>query len=108
MRLNLSSTAWDGLVDLLVDREVIASTDDARIGYTGRGERDHGIGFTLDFPAGLLQLGAALAEAFTTIDALVELAADGYGVHDFLRSARTDNMGHGHIVYFPGHKVQGF
>ena len=107
MRLNLSSSAWEDLVNLLVDREVIASEDDARTGYTGRGERDHGIGFTIDFPAGALQLGAALAEAFNTIDALVEMAADGYGVHDFLRDARTDNMGRDTIVYFPGHKAQG-
>lgn len=107
MRLNLSSGAWQELVDLLVDRGAIANSDAARTGYFGRGERDHGIGFTVYPPAGSLKLGAALAEAFSTIDELVEMAADGYGVHDFLRQACTDNMGRGTIVYFPGHKAQG-
>ncbi len=106
-KLNLSSTAWMDLVDFLVNREALRDEDDARTGYTGRGELHHGIAFTV--PMGIaaqLRLAAALADAFREIDGLVELAADGYGVDDFLAEACGDTMGRDYIIYFPGHRAQ--
>jgi hypothetical protein len=106
-KLNLSTSDWEDLLDFLVNRAcALEDYDHARTGYTGRGERDHGIGFIVPDISHALRLAAALAEAWAEMDTLTELAADGYGVHDFLRDAREDSMGHGLIVYFPGHKAQ--
>lgn len=107
MNLNLSGTTWDDLVTHLVERGALRDQGDARSAYLGRGERDRSIAFNVPSSTGAqLRLGAALAEAFCEIDALVELAADGYGVHDFLNDACTDSLGQEVIVYFPGHTAQ--
>lgn len=106
MGLKLSSLTWDQMVDQLIEAEVLNSHEDVTTDYIGRGDRNACIGFTVgDFAATALQLGAALAEAFNTIPGLVELAADGIGVQDLLRTARTDSLGYGYIVYFPGTTV---
>lgn len=106
MALTLTGPTWNQLVDQLIEAEVITSHEDATTQYIGRGDREFCIGFTVgDFAATALQLGAALAEAFNTIPGLVELAADGIGVQDMIRTARTDSLGRGYIVYFPGHTV---
>lgn len=109
IKLNLSSSAWEDLLDFLINREMLEDTDQARPGYTGRGERDHGIAFVLpnDISA-QLRFAAALADAFREVDALVDLTADGFGADDLLRDAKIDSMGRDTIIYFPGHKAQAF
>ena len=65
--------------------------DDVRTGYSGRGMYGKTcVGFDLDGSSSLLGLGAALASVFP----------DTYT--EFLHRARTDGMGRGIIVYFPG------
>lgn len=107
-KLNLATSAWEHLQDILVGR-VLEDYADARPGYTGRGERDHGIGFVVGSDINVhLRLAAALADAWQEVDALIECAADGFGVDDFLRDAKSDSMGVNTIIYFPGHKAQAF
>ena len=105
-KLELSNTAWSTLLDFLFDRGVLEDYDDVYTDYTGRGEMHDGFGFTLDSDiSAQLRFGAAIAEAWMEVDDLIEMAADGYGAHDFLRDARLDSMGRGTIIYFPGHKA---
>lgn len=65
--------------------------DDVRTGYSGRGMYGKTcVGFDLDGSSALLALGAALAAVFPN------------EYEDFIHRARTDGMGRGIIVYFPG------
>lgn len=100
--LTISTSELDTLTDILN-----INSDDIRTDYSGRGMYGTTcLGIVLS-DVTPIQLGVALVEALTADpDDMGQVESAWEAAADIARRARTDSMGLGSIVYFPGVTVE--